>query len=191
MDKLTPNNLLFERLDNQHLKLLKSFKCWEKDLVDFLIDDAYINQQKGISVTHLCFLKETKELVGYVSVLTDAINLTGDLKEYFRAKENIQYKSLPGLKIGRLAVDERHMRKGIGTQMVYLSVFFSEKIYSEYAGCRFITVDAKRNADPNKDSLHFYKRMGFKILRERDKGSVPMYLDLWLKDKKQRLVEVI
>ena len=184
MDKVTANDLVFERLNDTHLKLLKDFECWEKDLIDFLTDDAYPNQKKGISVTHLCFLKGTKEFVGYVTILTDAINLTGDLKDYFRTKENIQYKSLPALKIGRLAVDERYTRHGIGTHMVYLSIFFAEKIYSDFAGCRFITVDAKRNIDQNKDSLHFYKLLGFKVLRERDKGTVPMYLDLWLKSKK-------
>jgi len=30
------------------------------------------------------------------------------------------------------------------------------------------------------DSIHFYKKLGFKTLKERIKGTTPMYLDLKL-----------
>ena len=115
-----------------------------------------------------------------MSVLTDAINLNADLKGYFRSKEKIEYKSLPALKIGRLAVDDDHLGKGIGTQMIYFATFLAREIYSKYCGCRFLTVDAKRGSIPEKDSPHFYRKLGFDVLKPRDKGSVPMYLDLWL-----------
>lgn len=45
-------------------------------------------------------------------------------------------------------------------------------------GLRFITTDAKRNTDPRKDSVHFYKKFGFEILRQREKGTTPIYKDL-------------
>ena len=172
------NKLTFERLDGKHSELLKSFQCCQKDLKDFLLDDAIPNQKKGISVTYLFFSKE-KNLIGYVSVLTDNLNLNADLKEYFKQKEGIHYKSLPALKIGRLAVDDRYIRKGIGTEMLYFSIYLAEQIYGRYCGCRFITLDAKR--DPKEDTTHFYKKLGFRVYKQREKGSVPMYLDLWLR----------
>lgn len=171
------NQITFQRLGKGHIELIKSFQCSQKDLKDFLIEDAMQNQEKGISVTYLFFLKEN--LLGYISVLTDNLNLNADLKGYFRQKEDIHYKSLPALKIGRLAVDDRHVGSGIGTEMVYFSIYLAEQIYGRYCGCRFITLDAKR--DQGNDTTHFYKKRGFKVLKERQKGSVPMYLDLWLR----------
>ena len=112
-------------------------------------------------------------------MLADAINLQGELKEYFR-RDNIFYKSLPALKIGRLCVGDNYLRRGIGTLMVELIIVLAEKINKEI-GLRFITTDAKRNPEPSKDSVHFYRRLGFEVLKQREKGTLPMYKDLFKK----------
>lgn len=179
--KLKKEELYFERITEKHLSLVKSFECIEKELEDFLVEDAWQNQKQGISVTYLWFLKENNELAGYVTLLTDAINLNADLKDFFRGK-GIHYKSLPALKIGRMAVSRRYMRKGLGAMMIRLSISIALKIYKEEAGCRFVILDAKRGNDPLFNPIHFYKKMGFSILKEREKGTIPMYLDVWLKD---------
>lgn len=121
--------------------------------------------------------------MGYISVLTDNLNLNADLKDYFKHKEEIMYKSLPAVKIGRLAVDHNYVRQGVGTILVYFAFYLAEEIHKKYCGCRFITLDAKRDA--GNDTTHFYKKLGFRVLKEREKGSVPMYFDLWIA-KKQR-----
>lgn len=150
---------------------------YEQELVDFLIEDALDNQNKKISVTYLWFLKDSQELVGYISLLNDRINLEENLKDYFKSK-GVLYKSLPALKIGRLAVDDRFLRRGLGTLMIAFATKIAERIFLAYSGCRFITLDAKRNNDKSKDVIHFYKRLGFQVLKERMKGTTPMYLDL-------------
>ena len=60
--------------------------------------------------------------------------------------------------------------------MIAFSVKIAHHIFNEYAGCRFIVLDAKRN--PENDPIHFYKKIGFDMLKERKKGTTPMYLDL-------------
>ena len=97
--KIKVDAIRIERLSNKHF--IKDFKSYEKDLIDFLFEDALDNQEKKISVTYLWFLKETNELLGYITLLNDKINLEGNLKAYFRDK-GILYKALPALKIGRL-----------------------------------------------------------------------------------------
>ena len=179
--KVKKEELYFERLDEKHLKIVKTFKCSEKELEKFLFEDAWTNELQGISITYLWFLKENKELAGYVTLLVDSINLSADLKRFFREKD-IHYKSLPALKIGRMAVSEAMMRKGVGSMMIRFSISVALEIYKKYAGCRFIILDAKRSKDPKFDSIHFYKKMGFRILSEREKGTVPMYIDIWLRD---------
>lgn len=172
MDKVKIENIKIERITLDHD--LKEFKTYEKELFNFLVEDALNNQDNKISVTYLWFLN-TGELIGYVTLLNDRINLEGDLKEFFRIK-GIQYHSLPALKIGRLCVDDRFLRRGIGTMMIDFSVKIAFNIFKMYSGCRFLVLDAKRNSI--NDPIHFYKKLGFKELKERKKGTTPMYFDL-------------
>jgi len=172
MRKIQPEGIVIEQIHEKHD--LKSFKSYERELMDFLIEDALDNQKKQISVTYLWFLK-TGELIGYITLLNDRINLEGNLKEFFRNK-GVYYHSLPALKIGRLCVDDRYLKKGIGTLMINFSIKVAYQIYRRYSGCRFLVLDAKRNNE--SDPIHFYKKLGFNILKERKKGTTPMYFDL-------------
>lgn len=172
MEKITASDVKIVRINTSHH--LKDFKSYEQELVNFLIEDALNNQDHQISVTYLWFLN-SGELVGYVTLLNDRINLEGDLKDFFRMK-GIQYHSLPALKIGRLCVDDRFLRKGLGTLMVDFSIKIAFNIFEKYSGCRFVVLDAKRNTA--NDPIHFYKKIGFKELKERKKGATPMYFDL-------------
>lgn len=174
MPKIFPQDIRIERLDKNHS--ITNFQSYEPELVKFLQEDALDNQSKKISVTYLWFLKETNELIGYFTLLNDKINLEGDLKEYFNDK-GIFYHSLPAMKIGRLAVDDRFLRRGIGTLMIAYITSRAKQIADRIAGCRFITVDAKRNNSKTNDTLYFYKKVNFEILRNRENITF-MYLDL-------------
>lgn len=179
MEEQRPPKIKLEELHIEIINLghnVNNFKSYEQELVDFLIEDALDNQQKKISATYLWFYKPKDELVGYVTVLADAINLQGELKEYFR-QAGIFYRSLPTLKIGRLCVSDDYLGRGIGTLMIEFTIILAEKIGKDI-GLRFITTDAKRNQDPGKDSIHFYKKFGFEVLKQREKGTIPLYKDL-------------
>ncbi len=172
MEKIKAEEVRIERLAEKHN--VTGFQSYEQELVDFLVEAALLNQNHKISVTYLLFLN-TGELIGYITLLNDRINLEGDLKDLFREK-GIKYHSLPALKIGRLCVDDHCLRRGIGTIMIDFSIKVAFHIFEKYSGCRFIVLDAERN--PKNDPIHFYKRLGFKELKERKKGTTPMYLDL-------------
>ncbi|MBI2656275.1 GNAT family N-acetyltransferase [Candidatus Woesearchaeota archaeon] len=174
-NKIEPKDITIEKLEDKHD--LGDFKSYEKELVNFLVEDALNNQKQKLSVTFLWFYE--KNLVGYLTLLNDKINLEGNLKEFFREKD-IHYKSLPALKIGRLCVNDDFLRKGIGRLMVLFAIQQANEISENKSGCRFITLDAKRNEKRELDSIHFYKKLGFKMLKERIKGTTPMYLDLKL-----------
>lgn len=175
----TTQELKSEIISDCFLKSISNFKCYEKELEDFIKEDALENQKQGISKTYLFFYENN--LVGYITLLADTLRLEGELREFFKSKD-ILYKTLPAIKIGRLAVDNRFQRQGIGKRILEFSMVITTKISQEYVGCRFLILDAKRNQDPKKDSIHFYKKFGFKTLKEREKGTLPMYLDIYLKD---------
>jgi predicted GNAT family N-acyltransferase len=189
-EKYELNDLIFENLSSEHKTIIQSFGSYQKELVDFLKQDALKSQQYHISNTYLLFDKQDKDrtaLLGYITILNDSIRLDGDLKSYFRMK-GIQYKSLPALKIGRLCVDDKYSRRRLGECLLLFSIKIA-KSSNQSSACRFITLDAKRYSEPEKDSFHFYKRYGFKILKMHQKeeleiikqrsGTTPMYLDLY------------
>ncbi|MBI4152555.1 GNAT family N-acetyltransferase [Candidatus Woesearchaeota archaeon] len=172
LSKINPNEITIERITEKHN--IKDFQSYEKELTKFLVEDALENQKKRISVTYLWFLRND-ELVGYITVLNDRINLEGDLKTGFREK-GIQYHSLPAIKIGRLCVDNRFLRRGVGTLMIDFVIRIAFQVYERYSGCRFLVLDAKRNKE--NEVIHFYKKQRFIALKEREKGITPMFFDL-------------
>lgn len=170
--KITEEKIKIEILRPSHLPLLQGFRSHEQDLVDFLVEDALDNQNQRLSLTFLWFYQN--ELVSYITLLNDRINLDGELKTAFQKKE-ILYRSLPALKIGRLCVDDRFLHRGIGTLMIDFSIEIANHIIEKYSGCRFIVLDAKKNGRDNP--VLFYEKQRFKTLKHR-KETTPMYLDL-------------
>ena len=171
--QIKPEEIKIEIIDGNHEVDL--FQSYEKELVDFLREDALENQKQRLSVTFLWFYDG--KLVSYISLLNDKINLEGDLKEFFREK-GIHYKSLPALKIGRLCVDDRFLRRGFGKLMVLTAIRIAQEISKSRSGCRFVTLDTKRNQDPEKDPLLFYQKMGFQVLQEKKKTPTPKNLEV-------------
>ncbi|MAG60423.1 hypothetical protein CL619_01420 [archaeon] len=162
------NQLIMEKLKLKHE--LEYFKSYEKDLANYLIQDALYSQQLRLSTTFLCFHKNI--LVGYITLLADKITLKGDLQLSFRNK-GIPYQTLPALKIGRLCVDDSFLRRGIGRQLVSFAIFKADIMFKEIAGCRFLTVDAK-----HKKIIPFYEKIGFTKLSKLKVNNKAMILDL-------------
>ena len=110
-------------------------------------------------------------LVGYVSLLADSIRITETpvLTEFFSNK-GINYHTLPALKIGRLALNHTMQGKGYGRKMIGFSIAMLFRI-SKLIGCRFLTVDSK------KEAVEFYKKLGFGEAHLKPRETTKMYLD--------------
>lgn len=178
-DKIKSEELRVEILNEVHKERICSFCSYEEELRDFLVEDALNQQNRKISVTYLWFLRKTNELVAYITLSPDCVKvkkISSELSKSFRDK-GINYKSLPSLKIGRLCVEDKFLRKGIGTLLIQFALNIAFKI-SQQAGCRFLYLDAKRNPDTSKDVIHFYKKLGFEVYKERNGRETPMYLDI-------------
>jgi len=175
--EITEEQIRVERIADHHSEVLQQLEidesnADEKELKAFLIEDALDQEKMEISATYLWFFNPTNELLGYLTLLTDAIKIQGtSLRERF-TDQGVNYKTLPAIKIGRLCVNRKYRKRGIGKKMI---VFSMKKLLeiSEDVGCRFIVVDAKRGA------AHFYKRLEFDILKEREKGVIYMYYDMY------------
>lgn len=166
MYKIQPSEIQIEKLKSHHN--LKDFQSTNKDLEKFLIEDALYNQEQNISVTFLWFYNQ--DIVGYISLLMDRITLNSDMQLFFRNK-SIHYQTLPALKIGRLCVHDHFQKRGLGTLMTYFAVDHAKEIANARVGCRFLTVDAKSGSED------FYKKIGFKIFKEKN-NMIAMYFDI-------------
>lgn len=113
------NELYIESLTERHD--LSNFVCQEEDLNEFLKTDAFNDQNILISKTYVCIYKN--RVIGFFSLLADTIKVK-DLQK----RDNINecgYHSYPAIKIGRLAVDEKHERKGVGKFLVLVMKFLT------------------------------------------------------------------
>lgn len=155
---------------------IKPFKSEDKDLNDFLVSDAKNYSDALLAVTYL--IEEGNECAAYFSLLNDRILMDEEEKSIWNRvnrliKNNKRRKSYPAIKIGRLAVAEKYSHKGYGSQILqFVQYLYTQR--EQYAGCRFVTVDAYDNA------LGFYEKHGFKFLTTKDAGQRTrvMYFDL-------------
>ena len=169
--EILPTDLRIERLSDRHKEIIENFQSSNKELKDFLIEDALENQEMAISTTYLWFYNPKNEFVAYITILADAIRIHGTRLGKSFLDQGVDYKTLPAIKIGRLCVDDKYIGRGIGIQTTY---FVMKKLIklNETIGCRFLVVDAKQEA------VKFYKKMEFEVLKQREKGTLPMYYDM-------------
>lgn len=172
-EQISREDLNIELISEKHKNILEKFKTDNLELKQFLIEDALNNQEMNISYTYLLFYKKNNEIVAYITLLADAIRVHGTRLGQSFLEKGVEYKTLPALKVGRLCVHNDYQGRGIGT---LTTDFAMKKLLSinenEGVGCRFLIADAK------KDAVHFYKKMHFEILKEREKGTLPMYYDM-------------
>ena len=160
---------------------IKPFDCEDEDLNDFLFNEAISYQKELLATTFV--MENDKQTLGYYSLLNDSLQLKEEMfasKSQFRKflRELMPYpkrhlKTIPALKIGRLAIDKTFKGKGLGSVIMANIISRCIKMNQEQA-CRLITVDAYKQAVP------FYQKMGFKFLIEGDKDDTTrlMFLDL-------------
>ena len=160
---------------------IKPFDCEDEDLNDFLFNEAVSYQKELLATTFV--MENDKQTLGYYSLLNDSLQLKEEMftsKSQFRKflRELMPYpkrhlKTIPALKIGRLAIDKTFKGKGLGSVIMANIISRCIKMNEEQA-CRLITVDAYKQAVP------FYQKMGFKFLIEGDNDDTTrlMFLDL-------------
>lgn len=161
----------------EELTKIKPFDCGDTDLNGFLYEDAGYYFKEMIANTFV--MEDDQHTIAYFSLLNDKISQTTVDKNLWRKlrKAFPHWKHLgsyPAVKIGRLAVSVMYRRQNIGTDLVSM---VKQMLVNNntLAACRFLTVDAY------KEALPFYIKNGFRPLVNKvddDSHTVPMYYDL-------------
>jgi GNAT superfamily N-acetyltransferase len=173
---------LFKNLNARVVRLdsdaeIKPFESDDNDLDNFLLNDAKDYQNSLLSVTYT--IQSDSNTIAYYCLSNDRLSQYMEEKSVWNKINRLisnkkRRKSYPAVKIGRLAVSKKFANKGIGTMIIETIKEFYKNSYLQYAGCRFIIVDAYKNALP------FYEKNKFKYLTDNDKNDSTriMYLDL-------------
>jgi len=143
--------LIIERISKKHDR--KKFDCGESALNKYLATIARQHHTKGISKTYVLLetdISETK-IIGYYSLTICEIQ-TSNLPENIAKKYP---QKIPGVKLGRLAIDKKYIGKGLGGFLLADAMKRVLNI-SDSIGVVAFFVDAK-NANEKK----FYKKFGF------------------------------
>ncbi|MHB8105206.1 MAG: GNAT family N-acetyltransferase [Dehalococcoidales bacterium] len=141
---------------------VRSFSCgrseWDKDINDFLIDDALNQQNQGFNVTWLC-LKGT-QIVGYTSLVSSTLKIeeSSRWKEAFNIGE-IKRDHIPCGLIAQFGIATDFQRQGIGN---YLLSFIRGAAIASGFGIKLLTLHVHRG---NEVGRLFWESMGFVIFK--------------------------
>ena len=163
--KLNYKNFLIRKVSKKQLQNLQ-FDCEDNDLNDFLYNESLNYCKDNLAIVYLIFQEDM--LLGYFSLSSDSIKINKKL--------DIKLQYYPSIKIGRLAIDKKFKKMGVGTWIIGWIIGYVLKIRSGH-GIRFLSVDAY-----NKDVIiNFYEKNKFVIYKKEknmDRLNIPMYLDI-------------
>lgn len=169
------HNYVFSKLVKDYY--VRSFCCSDKDLTNFLLEDAKNYQRDLMAVTYLFETPDLKETVAYFSLLNDKLSYNPTEHSIWNRLNRLvankkRRKNYPAVKIGRLAVNEKFAGLHIGKQLI--DTIITMFIVNNKTGCRFITVDAYANA------TGFYQKCGFEFFSHKDSRDSTrlMFMDL-------------
>src|SRR5581483_2193443 len=138
-------------------------------LTIFLQRDAKKHNSMNVAKTYVGL--DGQRVIGYISISCSQIALEAPL-----AQELAGYPyEFPAVKIGKLAVDHRHRKLGLGGQLVDFAVAIVKNEIEPKVSCRFIIVDA------HKLAVEFYQKKGFTLLDTEKNKARPaplMFLDI-------------
>jgi len=143
------------------------FHCRSEGINKFILSEAGPFQEEMLGTTYL--FSHNGEVVAFVTLQMAEIK-----RDSLSRRDRLQIgrDRYPAVQIGQLAVHVDYEGNDIGTYILDWSIGKAMKI-SEQIGCRFIVLNAEREA------IGFYEKYGFRMLPKQDTRIFPfMFLDL-------------
>jgi predicted GNAT family N-acyltransferase len=140
-----------EQLDKKHNKNL--FSCGTQALDQYLKIQASQDTKKNVAITYVLTHQDCDDVSGFYTISSIGI-FPGELPVEL-AKKLPRYPVLPGILLGRLAVDENMKGNKIGAFLLMDALKRSLAV-SHQIGIVAVIVDAK-----DVISVNFYKHFGF------------------------------
>ena len=157
-----------------------SFECPISEYNDYLLGDAIRSLNDHVAKTWLLCEQKNGKIAAYMSLIMDAIKISFTEKELHGLK--YPFKTIPAMKIAKLAVDDRlsEKYKGIGSFMIYVAMGKAINCNEDYCAARFLTVDA--DIEHDKGVIAFYEKNGFipnAELYNKNRNTISMRKDIY------------
>lgn len=130
----------------------QGFDCGHQELNSWLWQVARQHQDKGLSKTFVAVREETPNSICGYYALTLAELENRYLPDAWRKKLP---RRIPGVRLGRLAVDKQYQGKGLGELLLVDALTRAQRIYTEAGGIGLF-VDAI-----DEQAAGYYQRFGF------------------------------
>ena len=158
-------NELTENLNSNHRK--KEFSCGKSMLDNYLHKQANQDIKRKLAACFVLNDEKTNLLKGYYTLANNSLaqNL---IPTEFQKKLPNSYKSIPTTLLGRLAVDNRFQKLGVGKLLLIDALKRSYEI-SKSIGSFAVVVDPI-----DEDAERFYDKYGFIKLPDSGKMFLPM-----------------
>jgi len=130
----------------------QGFDCGRQELNGWLRQVARQHQDKGLSKTFVAIREEAPTRICGYYALTLAELENQHLPEAWRKKLP---RRIPGVRLGRLAVDKQYQGKGLGELLLIDALTRARRIYTEAGGIGLF-VDAL-----DAQAAGYYQRFGF------------------------------
>ena len=158
----------------------KSFDCGNDELNEFLRTDEVTDfEREHLGKTTLVYC--SGQLAAYYTIYAGSLERAYVQKHSGLSKATTMHvKSIPAIMVGRLAVDRKWQRKGVGKAMLERIMMYAVD-NSYHLGIRLILVQAKLEA------VAFYEKVGFVAVpaelkeeakRMKTKGTRTLFLDI-------------
>jgi len=169
--EINPKAILLARLTEEDLPHLANFNCGDTEMNQFLKEESFEEQKRGLNSTILLYYKG--ELAAFCSICCDSITLSPEERE--TAGQLPPYKN-PAIKLARLGRDIQYKKYGFGEKPVDYVKDLALNLCESQLGVRFITVDAYCN------KVDFYRNLDFtenQRLQTNKRSTVSMRADIF------------
>jgi len=130
----------------------QGFDCGRQELNDWLRQVARQHQDKGLSKTYVAIREDAPNCICGYYALTLAELENRHLPAAWRKKLP---RRIPGVRLGRLAVDKQYQGKSLGALLLVDALTRAQRIYTEAGGIGLF-VDAL-----DEQAAGYYRRFGF------------------------------
>lgn len=169
--RIPTSELSFQRF--KETRDVESFDCGNKDLNEFLCTDQVRKyEDEGFGFTYLVYWKG--RLVVYLTVCADSLRVEYLQKhKSFSRFHEMRMETIPSLKIGRLATDQRYDGRGVGTACLRYAVGM---VKSNAVAARLIILQA----EPGSEDWYLSRGLQFVFETRNEKKRVKktMFLDV-------------
>lgn len=146
-----------------------------RPLKSFLKREAHHLEGNSLARTYVVAESGSIDVMGFITLIAGDVKVTDTPGTTHNGDFNFRYPSYPAIKIARLAVSDPHQGKRLGKLLIGFALNVAQEQICPAVGCRFVTVDSKRQ------SVAFYEKCGFRLLdtpENLQKKEPFMFMDL-------------